>query len=118
MGDQPGPGDSFRTGVIQDISDQKERKRVMARAQDAQKLESLGLLAGGVTHDFNNLLSGILGNADLALIDTSNQGAVEERLADIIQAAKKAADLTRQLLALLGQRPLRHQGDQSIRPRA
>jgi len=52
------------------------------------------------------------------MIDTSNQGAIEERLADIIQAAKKAAGLTRQLLALLGQRPLRHQGDQSVRPRA
>jgi len=71
--------------------------------REAQKLESIGLLAGGVAHDFNNLLMGILGNASLALDmlgahDHSTRDAIE----DVVRATERAAELTRQLLAYAG----------------
>ena len=67
-----------------------------------QKLESLGVLAGGVAHDFNNLLTGILGNASMVL-DTGAPAA-EDRpcLEAIVKTAERAAALTRQLLAYAG----------------
>src|SRR5690349_13025783 len=68
----------------------------------AQKLESLGLLAGGVAHDFNNLLTGILGNASLVLEILEDDREVRGMLQDIIRASERAADLTRQLLAYAG----------------
>ena len=93
-------------GVIQDVTEQRlreaQRQQALLQIQEAQKLESLGLLAGGVAHDFNNLLSGILGNADLARLDVANTNMVRERLDDIIRASQNAADLTRQLLAYSG----------------
>jgi signal transduction histidine kinase len=80
----------------------RERRHLEEQLRHAQKLESLGLLAGGVAHDFNNLLTGILGNASLVLdlLDT-NEG-VRGMLQDIIRASERAADLTRQLLAYAG----------------
>ncbi|MGA7238717.1 MAG: response regulator [Bryobacteraceae bacterium] len=80
----------------------RERRQLEDRLRRAQKLESLGLLAGGVAHDFNNLLTGILGNASLALDLTSPVVPVAEMLRDIIRASERAADLTRQLLAYAG----------------
>jgi two-component system cell cycle sensor histidine kinase/response regulator CckA len=68
----------------------------------AQKLESLGLLAGGVAHDFNNLLTGILGNASLVLEVVNPDPDVKSMLQDIIRASERAADLSRQLLAYAG----------------
>lgn len=95
-----------RLGVVQDTTEQHEREaerqRVMLGLQEAQKLESLGLLAGGVAHDFNNLLSGIMGNADLALMDLDQPGVTRARLEDILLASKSAADLAHQLLAYSG----------------
>jgi len=93
-------------GIIQDVTEQRaqelERRNVTDKMQEAQKLESLGILAGGVAHDFNNLLSGIMGNADLARLDISDSEIVNQRLSDIIKASKSAADLTHQLLAYSG----------------
>src|SRR3984893_246112 len=67
-----------------------------------QRLESLGVLAGGVAHDFNNLLTTIMGNATLAL--QAMQPTHPDRLLveEIVRASKTAADLTRQLLAYAG----------------
>ncbi len=80
----------------------RERRQLEDRLRRAQKLESLGLLAGGVAHDFNNLLTGILGNASLALDLTPETAVTREMLNDIIRASERAADLTRQLLAYAG----------------
>ena len=80
----------------------RERRQLEEQLRRAQKLESLGLLAGGVAHDFNNLLTGILGNASLALDMTAETLPIRGMLEDIVQASERAADLTRQLLAYAG----------------
>ena len=79
-----------------------ERRNLEEQLRHAQKLESLGLLAGGVAHDFNNLLTGILGNASLVLEVVQTDPEVKGMLNDIIRASERAADLTRQLLAYAG----------------
>ncbi len=67
-----------------------------------QKLESIGVLAGGVAHDFNNLLTGILGNASLAHDILPHGDHARELIGDVISASERAAHLTRQLLAYAG----------------
>ena len=79
-----------------------ERRELEEQLRSAQKLESLGLLAGGVAHDFNNLLTGILGGASLALDLTPADAPTAEMLRNVIRAGERAADLTRQLLAYAG----------------
>ncbi len=81
---------------------EEEHRKFEARLQQAQKLESLGVLAGGIAHDFNNLLMGILGHADLALMELSPVAPARGNLEQIIAAARSAADLTRQMLAYSG----------------
>ncbi len=68
----------------------------------AQRAEALGLLAGGIAHDFNNLLTSILGFASLARMRTALDSPVSEWLGEIEAAARRAADLTQQLLAYSG----------------
>jgi two-component system cell cycle sensor histidine kinase/response regulator CckA len=79
-----------------------ERKHLDEQLRHTQKLESLGVLAGGVAHDFNNLLTGILGNASLALESMSSHHPVRGLLSDVVNASERAAHLTRQLLAYAG----------------
>jgi PAS domain S-box-containing protein len=79
-----------------------ERRRQEEQFRHSQKLESLGVLAGGVAHDFNNLLTGILGNTSLALEMLSTDNPVRGVLRDVLGASERAAHLTRQLLAYAG----------------
>lgn len=81
---------------------EEERKRLEAQMQQAQKLESLGVLAGGIAHDFNNLLMGILGNADLALYSLPQGTRAIDNIKEIENAARRAAELCRQMLAYSG----------------
>ena len=94
------------TGIVRDVTNEVEneqrRKSLDEQMQQSQKLESLGVLAGGIAHDFNNLLLGILGNADLALDEISATSELRPYLSDIELAAKRAADLCRQMLAYSG----------------
>jgi len=83
----------------QDVTDQRNLEQQVLHTQ---KLESLGVLAGGIAHDFNNLLTGILGNADLALAELSPVAPARESLEAIETAARRAAELCRQLLAYSG----------------
>ncbi|MBW2280353.1 MAG: response regulator [Deltaproteobacteria bacterium] len=93
-------------GVVTDITEQKraedERRLLDQRVQQSHKLESLGLLAGGVAHDFSNLLVGILGNADLALDSRECPPHIRESLQGIESAGRRAAELCRQMLAYAG----------------
>jgi two-component system, cell cycle sensor histidine kinase and response regulator CckA len=93
-------------GTVEDITAQKlatdERRRLEAQMQSTQKLESLGVLAGGIAHDFNNLLVGIIGNVSVAREDSVEGTPADELLADIETAARRAAELTTQLLAYAG----------------
>jgi PAS domain S-box-containing protein len=97
------------TGVIGfsiDVTEREraERERVSLQAQflQAQKLESLGLLAGGIAHDFNNILTAILGGAAIARVALPSENPVQADLDIVINAARRAADLTRQMLAYSG----------------
>ena len=85
--------------VARDIT---ERRSLEVQRLHAQKLESLGVLAGGVAHDFNNLLTGILGNASLVMDDLDLADSNRGVLGECVQAAERAAQLTRQLLAYAG----------------
>jgi PAS domain S-box-containing protein len=93
-------------GYLVDISDRRaqeaEHHRIQEQVRHAQKLESLGVLAGGIAHDFNNLLVGVLGNVSLALEEIPEQSSARPLLEDLQTAAKRAAELTRQLLAYSG----------------
>jgi PAS domain S-box-containing protein len=86
-------------GAATDIT---ERKHAEERLREAQKLESLGLLAGGVAHDFNNLLVGVIGNASLAQEMLSPDHPAIELLDGVIKTGQQAAHLTRQMLAYAG----------------
>lgn len=81
---------------------EQNRLALEKRMLSAQKLESLGLMAGGVAHDFNNLLTGILGQASLALSDLPKTSDVRGHVARIETAARRASDLCRQLLVFAG----------------
>ena len=90
-------------GFNADITDRKraeeEQDKLQAQLIQAQKMESVGRLAGGVAHDFNNMLGVIMGNAELALEKTVPNDHLHENLKDIIDAARRSSDITRQLLA-------------------
>jgi two-component system, cell cycle sensor histidine kinase and response regulator CckA len=85
------------TRVVLAVLDLTERKKLESQMRQAQKMEAVGRLAGGVAHDFNNILTVILGYADLLRTDKPESAA--ESVEQIQLAAKRAAELTKQLLA-------------------
>ncbi len=89
-------GEKRIVGVMRDVT---ERKRLEEQLRHAQKMESVGLLAGGIAHDFSNLLTPIIGNSELLLNDLAQDAPRHELVREIKQAADRAAELTRQLLA-------------------
>jgi len=90
------------SGVLFDISERKraeeEKERLGARLQQVERMEAVGTLAGGVAHGFNNVLMSIQGNTSLMLVDTGASHPHRERLKNIEQSVRIAADLTGQLL--------------------
>jgi two-component system cell cycle sensor histidine kinase/response regulator CckA len=92
--------------VIHDVTAERraeeERLQLEVRIQDAQRLESLGLMAGGVAHDFNNLLVGIIGHANLASLDLPADSPALGSLQRIETAAIRAAELTQEMLTYSG----------------
>ncbi|MGC8494203.1 MAG: two-component system sensor histidine kinase NtrB, partial [Syntrophobacteraceae bacterium] len=88
---------------MRNISDRKkaeqERERLQEQLNQAQKLEAVGRLAGGVAHDFNNMLGVILGHAEMVLDEMGADTPLRHNLLEMKRAAERSADLTRQLLA-------------------
>jgi two-component system, cell cycle sensor histidine kinase and response regulator CckA len=84
---------------IASLIDLTERKQLETQLVQAQKMESVGRLAGGVAHDFNNMLSVIIGNTEMALNRVKRSDHLHKTLQDILNAGMRSADLTRQLLA-------------------
>ena len=95
-------------GLTRDLADQKKLEEEHVRAQ---KLESVGVLAGGLAHDFNNLLTIILGNLDLARLFAGSNPDASEALDHASEAALRAGDLTRQLITFSkGGQPVKRVG--------
>ncbi len=93
-------------GVTRDITEEKragqEKEQLTRRLQETQKLESLGVLAGGIAHDFNNILTSVLGYASLARLELAGLPSAASHLEQIEQAALRAAELCKQMLAYSG----------------
>ncbi|MCI0398028.1 MAG: PAS domain S-box protein [Chloroflexi bacterium] len=92
-------------GFITDIT---ERKQAEEALRHGQKMESLGILAGGVAHDFNNLLVAMLGQTSLALLKLPPENSARQHVEKAVKAAERASDLTRQLLAYSGRGQFTH----------
>ena len=88
--------------TLQDITDRKraeaEKEKLQSQLNQAQKMESVGRLAGGVAHDFNNMLGVILGRAEMAMDQMDSSQPLFADLQEIRKAAERSANLTRQLL--------------------
>ncbi len=93
------------THFVSNGRDYTERLRVEAQLIQAQKMDAIGRLAGGISHDFNNLLTIITSYAELALDSVVPGTAAQSRMQEILSAARRAAELTRQLLAFSRQQP-------------
>ena len=90
-------------GVITDVTELKQihakQRQLEAQLRESQKMESLGTLAGGVAHDFNNIVAAIIGNAELARQDVGPEHPAQQSLHEICKASVRAKDLVQQILA-------------------
>jgi signal transduction histidine kinase/CheY-like chemotaxis protein len=93
---------TIRRSLAVRTSELGERRALEDKLQDAQRFESLNVLAGGIAHDFNNLLTGILSNAGTARRKLAANEAAQQHLSEIVRGSKIAAQLTGQLLAYAG----------------
>jgi two-component system, cell cycle sensor histidine kinase and response regulator CckA len=90
---------AIKEDITQRRRAEEERAALEGQLRQAQKMESVGRLAGGVAHDFNNMLTVILGHAALALMEAAPSHPLHVHLSEIHRAAERSTDLTRQLLA-------------------
>jgi two-component system cell cycle sensor histidine kinase/response regulator CckA len=118
VGNKPTDYDQQDVAVVGQLADlaweavgrkkaEEHSSELQLRYEQSQKMESIGRLAGGVAHDFNNMLSVILGQVDLALGDLDPRDTLHGSLQEVRRAAQRSADLTRQLLGFARQQPIR-----------
>lgn len=88
--------------IVQDITKQRQLEEQL---RQAQKMESIGLLAGGIAHDFNNITGVVLGYAEMALGKLEESSPLYDSLTEILNAARRSTELTKQLLAFAKQQP-------------
>ncbi|SLM31938.1 PAS/PAC sensor hybrid histidine kinase (fragment) [Desulfamplus magnetovallimortis] len=91
--------DDQGTGMVVNLTDISEQMKIKNQLQQALNLESIGRLAGGVTHDFNNMLGVILGHTELAMAQVESDTSLSGNLEQIMRAASRSSELTKQLLA-------------------
>jgi PAS domain S-box-containing protein len=112
--DDPYGSTTMTALIATDITERKreetEQRTFETHLQHAQKLESLGVMAGGIAHDFNNLLGAVLGNATFALQTLHDPVELRRSLEQVIAAVRRAADLTRQMLAYAGKASFKQEG--------
>jgi PAS domain S-box-containing protein len=99
-------GQKLFTIILRDTTEQKRTKLLEQQLQQANKMEALGRLAGGVAHDFNTLLNIMLGYSELLLSELPRGDRRRERVEQIEQSAKTGALLTKQLLAFSRKQPI------------
>jgi signal transduction histidine kinase/ActR/RegA family two-component response regulator len=100
------PGETDLFAVVTSFTDVTEQRRMQAKLAQAGKMEALGRLAGGVAHDFNNILTAITGYTSLLLADLPVDSELRVDLQEVEQAAERAANLVDQLLSFSRQRVL------------
>lgn len=98
--------DGALLGIMYAIADVTERRKLEGQLRQAQRMEAIGQLTGGMAHDFNNLLGVIIGNLDLLRESGANASEAAELTSEALDAALRGADLTRRLLAFARRQPL------------
>ena len=87
-----------RPSIITSLIDITERKNLEEQLRQSQKMEAIGRLAGGMAHDFNNILTSIIGYSGMLLINIDDSSSLHHSINEIMKSAERAASLTRQLL--------------------
>ena len=98
------------TGMVGLLKDITEQQTLQTKLIQAQKMEALGTLAGGVAHDFNNILSAIMGYSELGIIDIADSAIVKNDLQEVLKACERAKGLTQQILTFS------RQGEEKLEP--
>lgn len=95
-------GKPYLMGIFRDITKRKqaeeEKKRLEAQLHQARKMETIGTLSAGIAHDFNNILGAVIGYAELAQLNITQETPVKAKLDEILKAAERAKDLVKQIL--------------------
>ena len=85
-------------GMVVNLTDITEKKALEKQYKQAQRMEAMGTLAGGVAHDFNNILSGIFGYSHLAEVEIEHKDRAKEHIRQVVKSAQRASDLVQQIL--------------------
>jgi two-component system sensor kinase FixL len=106
VGESPDAGNHAFVGIVRDLAERREAERQRDQLRQAQKMEAVGQLTGGLAHDFNNLLAIIIGNLDMLREMRADDPVTDELVRDALESALRGADLTRRLLAFARRQPL------------